>query len=104
MPPNPFERIFKKNLDSDEVFERTAGKEVSKIIDQIGVNMPGLHLAYKKAQELNTERKSPLHKNYLLNLIQTAALNSGRFIIDSAMNPELETNVRNEIARIREQD
>jgi hypothetical protein len=104
MAPNPFERIFKKNLDNDEVFERTAGKEISKIIDDIGANMPGLHLAYKKAQELNAERKSPQHKHYLLNLIQSAALNSSRFIIDSALNPDLERDVRNEIVRMREED
>lgn len=104
MAPNPFEQIFKKNLDNDEVFERTVVKEISKIIDDIGVNMPGLHLAYKKARELNAERKSPQHKHYLLNLIQAVALNSHRFLIDSEIDSNLEKNVTNEIAKMRAED
>ena len=104
MAPNPFERFFKKNLDDNEVFDQTVVKEIAKIFDETGVNMPGLRLAYEKARELNKGRKSPQHTNYLLNLVQTVALNSERFVIDSQINPGLERNVRNEIARMRTGD
>ena len=104
MPPRIFERFFKKNLDDNETFDRVVSNEILKIIDKVGVNLPGLHLAYKKAQELNKERKSPHHKHYILNLLQTVALNSMRFIIDSEIDPNLERNVENEIARMRAKD
>lgn len=104
MPPKIFERFFKKNLDDNEIFDRTISNEILKIIDKVGVNLPGIHLAYKKAQELNKERKSPHHKHYILNSLQTVALNSMRFIIDSEIDPNLERNVENEIARMRVKD
>lgn len=104
MPPKPFERFFKKNLDDNETFDRTVSNEILKILDKVGVNLPGLHLAYKKAQELNKERKSPHHKHYLLNLIKNVAFNSERFIIDSVINPNLERDVEYEIARMRAGD
>lgn len=104
MPPKIFERFFKKNLDDNEVFDKTVSNEILKIIDKVGVNLPGLHLAYKKAQEINAERKSPQHKHYILNLLQTVALNSMRFIIDSEINTELEKDVESEIARMRAKD
>ena len=104
MPPNPFERIFKKNLDNDEVFERTVVKEVSKIINEIGVNQPGLNLAYNKAQELNKERKSPQHKNYLLNLVQGIALSSPDLSVELEMNPSLLEDIKRQIAKLREEE
>ena|SRR3989344_50801 len=104
MSPKAFERFFKKDLDKNEVFDRTVSKEILKIIDQVGVNLPGLHLAYKKAQELNEKRKSPQHKHYLLNLIKATALSSERFFIDSVINQDLERNVENEITKMRTED
>ena len=104
MPPKPFERFFKKNLDDDGVFDKTVSKEILKIIDKIGLNLPGLRLAYKKAWELNEKRKSPQHKHYLLNLIKATALSSERFFIDSVISPDLERNVENEITKMRTED
>ncbi len=104
MAPNPFERLFKKNLDDNEVFDKTVSGEILKIVDRVGVNMPGLHMAYQKAQELNKQRKSPQHKHYLLNMVRDTALSSSRFFNDLMLDPQLQRSVDNEIARMREKD
>ncbi|MHB8710653.1 MAG: hypothetical protein ACYC6X_03855 [Minisyncoccota bacterium] len=104
MPPKMFERLFKKNLDDDKVFDREVSKEASKVFGQIGVNQPGLHSAYAEVQRLNRERTSPHHKNYLLNIIQAAAFNSDRIAIELQMNPTLERDIKNEIEKMRLED
>jgi hypothetical protein len=98
---NPFERVFKANLEDDAVFDARVQKEAVKIIDEYGVNAAGIGQAYRRADELNRQRKTPHHKNYLLNLVRTAALSSHRFDTDGLMNPNVLSDVQQHIEQLK---
>lgn len=104
MPPKIFGEFFKKNLEDDGVFDAVVGKAAEKIFDEQGVNLPAVLSAYDKAQELNERRKNPHHKNYLLNLVQAAALGSYRLEMEAMMNPTVVEDVRAEIQKLRNEE
>ncbi len=98
-----FERLF-GGLQNPENKERLIQRAISKEIAKVGVNLPGLHLAFEAAKKENADKKLGLTNNHLLNIVRDVAIGMSSAIEDSMYGGIEQTmsNIEAGIKKLRE--
>lgn len=99
-----FERLF-GGPKTPENKERLIQEAVEKKISELGINSPGLYMAFLTARNINQENKLGLTNNRLLNIVKDAAQALSSPIEDSMYGGIEKTmeNIDMEIDKLRKE-